>query len=66
MRIGNELAAHYQSASVQMDHKSQSLARYVEWVGKRIAALGHRAQNTNEQTIAIAIVAILHRPREPD
>jgi predicted Zn-dependent protease len=42
MRIGNEMAAHYQSVSVSLDPKSQSLARYVEQVGKRVAVQAHR------------------------
>jgi len=42
IRIGNELAAQYQSATPSSDPKSQALARYVDQVGKRVSAQAHR------------------------
>src|ERR1051325_20906 len=42
IRIGNELAAHYQSVSASLDPKLQSLARCVEQVGKRLTSQSHR------------------------
>ncbi|HEX4309083.1 MAG TPA: M48 family metalloprotease [Acidobacteriaceae bacterium] len=42
IRIGNELAAQYQSATAPPDPESQALARYVDQIGKRVAAQAHR------------------------
>jgi len=42
IRIGNELAAQYQSANPPSDPESQALARYVDQVGKRVSAQAHR------------------------
>jgi beta-barrel assembly-enhancing protease len=42
IRIGNELAAQYQSVDAPSDPESQALARYVDQVGKRVSAQAHR------------------------
>lgn len=42
IRIGNELAAQYQSATPPPDPESQALARYVDQVGKDVSAQAHR------------------------
>jgi len=42
IRIRNELAAQYQGANPPSDPESQTLAQYVDQVGKRVSAKAHR------------------------
>lgn len=52
IRIGNELAAQYQSATPPSDPESQALARYTDQVGKRVSAQAHRTMPWQFHVIA--------------